>query len=47
MPPKPINKKALPKRFRAVPVKLARKTYLRYSKRIFDNPLYRYRYKDF
>jgi hypothetical protein len=47
MPFKPLDKKALFKRSRAVPIKLARKTYLRYLKRIFDNSIYRYRYKDF
>jgi hypothetical protein len=47
MPFKPLDKKALLKRSRAVPVKLAYKTYLRYSKRIFDNSIYRYKYKDF
>jgi hypothetical protein len=47
MPFKPRAKKALPKRSRAVPVKLARKTCLRYSKRISDDPTYRCGYKDF
>jgi len=47
MPPKPTGKKALPKRSRAVPVKLARKTCLRCSKRIFDDPTHRCGYKDF
>jgi len=47
MPFKPLGKKALFKRFRAVFIKLAYKTYLRYSKRIFDDFIYRYRYKDF
>jgi hypothetical protein len=47
MPFKSLDKKALFKRFRAVFIKLTRKTYLRYLKRIFDNPIYRYRYKDF
>jgi hypothetical protein len=47
MPFRPLGKKALLKRFRAVFIKLARKTYLRCLKRIFDNPIYRYKYKDF
>jgi len=43
----PGYKKALPKRSRGVPVKLARKTCLRSSKRNFDDPTHRYGYKDF
>jgi hypothetical protein len=47
MPFRPLGKKALPKRSRAMLIKLAYKTCLRCLKRIFDNPIYRYRYKDF
>jgi hypothetical protein len=47
MPFKPRAKKALPKRSRAVPMKLARKTCLRCSKRISDDPTHRCGYKDF
>jgi hypothetical protein len=45
--PRTPSKKALPKRSRVIPVKLARKTYLRCSKRVSVNPTHRYRYKDF
>jgi hypothetical protein len=44
---KTLFKKALLKRFRVVLMKLARKTYLRYSKRVSDNLTHRYKYKDF
>jgi hypothetical protein len=47
MPSKPTGKKALLKRSRGVPVKLARKTCLRCSKRVFDDPTHRCGYKDF
>jgi hypothetical protein len=47
MPSKPTGKKALLKRSRGVLMKLARKTYLRCSKRIFDDFTHRYKYKDF
>jgi hypothetical protein len=40
-------KKALLKRSRVVLIKLARKTYLRYSKRVSVNLTHRYKYKDF
>jgi hypothetical protein len=40
-------KKTLFKRSRVVFIKLARKTYLRYSKRVSVNFIHRYKYKDF
>jgi hypothetical protein len=41
------SKKVLFKRSRVVLMKLARKTYLRYSKRVSVDLIYRYKYKDF
>jgi hypothetical protein len=45
--PRTPSKKALPKRSHVVFIKLARKIYLRYSKRVSVNLTHRYRYKDF
>jgi hypothetical protein len=47
MAPRTPFKKTLFKRSRVVPMKLARKTYLRYSKRVSADPTHRYKYKDF
>jgi hypothetical protein len=47
MAPRTPSKKALPKRSRVVPVKLARKTCLRCSKRVSADPTHRCGYKDF
>jgi hypothetical protein len=47
MPSKPTGKKALFKRSRNMPIKLAHKTCLRCSKRVFDDSTHRCGYKDF
>jgi hypothetical protein len=47
MPPQTLSKKALFKRSRVIFIKLARKIYLRCSKRISINLTHRYKYKDF
>jgi hypothetical protein len=41
------KKKTLFKRSRGGPMKLVRKIYLRYSKRISEDPTYNYRLKEF
>jgi hypothetical protein len=41
------KKKTLPKRSHDGPIKLARKTYLKYSKRIFEDPTHNYKLKEF
>jgi hypothetical protein len=45
--PRTPSKKALLKRSRVILIKLARKTYLRCSKRVSVNLTHRYKYKDF
>jgi hypothetical protein len=47
MVPRTPFKKALLKRSCVVLIKLARKICLRYSKRVFNNFIHRYKYKDF
>jgi hypothetical protein len=47
MAPRTPFKKALLKRSRVMPVKLARKIYLYYLKRVSANLTHRYKYKDF
>jgi Na+-transporting NADH:ubiquinone oxidoreductase subunit NqrB len=47
MVPRTPFKKALSKYSRVVLIKLARKIYLRYSKRVSVNLTHRYKYKDF
>jgi hypothetical protein len=42
-----MRKSRLPKRSIDTPIRLARRTYLRYSKRIFKKPIYRYKFKDY
>jgi hypothetical protein len=47
MAPRTLFKKALFKCSRVVFMKLARKTYLRYLKRVSVDLIHRYKYKDF
>jgi hypothetical protein len=42
-----IRKSRLFKRSMGAPIRLIRRTYLRYSKRIFKKPIHRYRFKDY
>jgi hypothetical protein len=42
-----MRKSRLPKRFIGVFIRLARRTCLRYSKRISKKPIYRYRFKNY
>ena len=47
MPPRVAGKGRLPQRSQGAPVRLARRTCLRYSKRITLEPDHRYGYKDY
>jgi hypothetical protein len=42
-----MRKSRLPKRFMGTFIRLARRTYLRYSKRISKEPTYRYKFKNY